>query len=367
MGPRVPGRHRPDHRRSARRGGLDRHLPALRRGHGHHRAGRPPTGMPRLARGAHRGTCLFERTVAERRSERTAARCSRWPSSTSPNSAAPAPQTSTSGQGGQVAGVRRSRSRARSSSWSIRAKRSRRCSKGCRARWAIAARWSRCTTRARRAARHRRPRTCPTPWSSRSKSRWARPKARWSSPCARAFRCASTMRAPSHACARTRSGLLLEMEISSFAVVPLRSSSEQFGLATWQGRDVPAVGVVILSKDEHDHRRRHRAPDAVRHPGRRGAGARQRRRAAQGLERAARGRKGVAVLDGQRVRRSGRPDRREQRHHPAEPARRDAVQSQFRRQRRQAPRDLDEQLPVHGRAQHQQARTERGRPIERET
>ena len=45
-------------------------------------------------------------------------------------------------------------------------------------------------------------------------------------------------------------GLLLEMEISSFAVVPLRSSSEQFGLATWQGRDVPAVGVVILSKDD---------------------------------------------------------------------------------------------------------------------
>src|SRR5438128_370923 len=44
--------------------------------------------------------------------------------------------------------------------------------------------------------------------------------------------------------------LLLEMEIASFAVVPLRSSSEQFGLATWQGRDVPAVGVVILSKDE---------------------------------------------------------------------------------------------------------------------
>src|SRR6202171_4322991 len=45
-------------------------------------------------------------------------------------------------------------------------------------------------------------------------------------------------------------GLLLEMEISSFVVVPLRSSSDQFGLATWQGRDVPAVGVVILSKDE---------------------------------------------------------------------------------------------------------------------
>src|SRR6266567_422152 len=45
-------------------------------------------------------------------------------------------------------------------------------------------------------------------------------------------------------------GLLLEMEISSCAVVPLRSSSEQFELATWQGRDVPAVGVVILSKDE---------------------------------------------------------------------------------------------------------------------
>src|SRR6266550_5605584 len=45
-------------------------------------------------------------------------------------------------------------------------------------------------------------------------------------------------------------GVLLEMEITSFAVVPLRSSSEQYGLATWQGRDVPAVGVVILSKDE---------------------------------------------------------------------------------------------------------------------
>src|SRR5205807_9406986 len=40
------------------------------------------------------------------------------------------------------------------------------------------------------------------------------------------------------------------MEISSFAVIPLRSTSEQFDLATWQGRDVPAVGVVILSKDE---------------------------------------------------------------------------------------------------------------------
>jgi nitrogen-specific signal transduction histidine kinase len=44
--------------------------------------------------------------------------------------------------------------------------------------------------------------------------------------------------------------LLLEMEFSSFAVVPLRSSSEQFGLATWEGRDVPAVGVVILNKGE---------------------------------------------------------------------------------------------------------------------
>src|ERR1700716_967200 len=32
-------------------------------------------------------------------------------------------------------------------------------------------------------------------------------------------------------------GLLLEMDITSFAVVPLRSSSEHFGLATWQGRD----------------------------------------------------------------------------------------------------------------------------------
>jgi signal transduction histidine kinase len=45
-------------------------------------------------------------------------------------------------------------------------------------------------------------------------------------------------------------GLLLEMEITSFAVVPLCSSSEQFELATWQGRDVPAVGVVILSKND---------------------------------------------------------------------------------------------------------------------
>jgi nitrogen-specific signal transduction histidine kinase len=45
-------------------------------------------------------------------------------------------------------------------------------------------------------------------------------------------------------------GLLLDMEISSFAVVPLRSDSGEFGLAAWQGRDVPAVGVVILSKDE---------------------------------------------------------------------------------------------------------------------
>ncbi len=45
-------------------------------------------------------------------------------------------------------------------------------------------------------------------------------------------------------------GLLLDMEIASFAVVPLRSDSGEFGLASWQGRDVPAVGVVILSKDE---------------------------------------------------------------------------------------------------------------------
>jgi signal transduction histidine kinase len=44
--------------------------------------------------------------------------------------------------------------------------------------------------------------------------------------------------------------LLLEMEFSSFAVLPLQSSSEQFGLASWQGRDVPAVGVAILSKNE---------------------------------------------------------------------------------------------------------------------
>jgi GAF domain-containing protein len=44
--------------------------------------------------------------------------------------------------------------------------------------------------------------------------------------------------------------LLLEMDFSSFAVVPLRSSSGQFGLATWQGRDVPSVGVIILSKSE---------------------------------------------------------------------------------------------------------------------
>jgi signal transduction histidine kinase len=44
--------------------------------------------------------------------------------------------------------------------------------------------------------------------------------------------------------------LLLEMEISSFVVIPLRSTSEPFGLATWRGRDVQAIGVVILSKDE---------------------------------------------------------------------------------------------------------------------
>jgi len=45
-------------------------------------------------------------------------------------------------------------------------------------------------------------------------------------------------------------GLLRELEITSFAVVPLRSTADQFGLASWQGRDVPAVGVVILSKAE---------------------------------------------------------------------------------------------------------------------
>jgi signal transduction histidine kinase len=44
--------------------------------------------------------------------------------------------------------------------------------------------------------------------------------------------------------------LLLEMEFSSFAVVPLRSNAEPFDLATWQGRDVPSVGVAILSKTE---------------------------------------------------------------------------------------------------------------------
>jgi nitrogen-specific signal transduction histidine kinase len=46
-------------------------------------------------------------------------------------------------------------------------------------------------------------------------------------------------------------GLLLEMEITSFVVAPLRSTaSAQIGLANWQGHDVPAVGVVVLSKDE---------------------------------------------------------------------------------------------------------------------
>ena len=45
-------------------------------------------------------------------------------------------------------------------------------------------------------------------------------------------------------------GLLLEMEITSFVVAPLRSTaSAQIGLANWQGQDVPAVGVVVLSKD----------------------------------------------------------------------------------------------------------------------
>lgn len=46
-------------------------------------------------------------------------------------------------------------------------------------------------------------------------------------------------------------GLLLEMEITSFVVAPLRSTAKaEFGLANWQGRDVPAVGVVVLSKDD---------------------------------------------------------------------------------------------------------------------
>lgn len=45
-------------------------------------------------------------------------------------------------------------------------------------------------------------------------------------------------------------GQLLEMEMASCVVVPLRGTSERFGLATWQGRDVPSVGIVILSKDE---------------------------------------------------------------------------------------------------------------------
>jgi signal transduction histidine kinase len=44
--------------------------------------------------------------------------------------------------------------------------------------------------------------------------------------------------------------LLLEMEFTSFAVVPLRSTSEPFDLATWQGKDVPSVGVAILNKSE---------------------------------------------------------------------------------------------------------------------
>jgi len=44
--------------------------------------------------------------------------------------------------------------------------------------------------------------------------------------------------------------LLLEMEFSSFAVVPLRSNTEPFDLAMWQGRDVPSIGVAILNKNE---------------------------------------------------------------------------------------------------------------------
>jgi nitrogen-specific signal transduction histidine kinase len=44
--------------------------------------------------------------------------------------------------------------------------------------------------------------------------------------------------------------LLLEMEFTSFAVVPLPSESPQSGLASFQGRDVPSVGVIILSKNE---------------------------------------------------------------------------------------------------------------------
>jgi nitrogen-specific signal transduction histidine kinase len=46
-------------------------------------------------------------------------------------------------------------------------------------------------------------------------------------------------------------GLLVEMEITAFVVAPLRSTaSAQIGLANWQGHDVPAVGVVVLSKDQ---------------------------------------------------------------------------------------------------------------------
>ena len=43
-------------------------------------------------------------------------------------------------------------------------------------------------------------------------------------------------------------GLLVEMEMTRFVAAPLRSTPEQFGLANWQGREVPAVGVVLLSK-----------------------------------------------------------------------------------------------------------------------
>jgi signal transduction histidine kinase len=55
-------------------------------------------------------------------------------------------------------------------------------------------------------------------------------------------------------------GLFIEMDMTSFVVAPLRSSFEpptvsssgtqRLSTATWQGREVSAVGVVVLSKDE---------------------------------------------------------------------------------------------------------------------
>ena len=216
---------------------------------------------------------------------------------------------------------RRSPSRARSSNWSIRARRSRRCSRACRARSATPRRRRAVRPGARRAARGRRPER------ARAHGRIDRGPARrrstthWSSPCAKACRSASTTYAHAQStCARHARACSWTWRSRSFAVVPLRSTSEQVGLASWQGRDVPAVGVVLLSKEEpiSDADIERLMPFAT------SAGAAL--VAASDVERLKDSSEQHAVekewlfwmVNG--VRRSGRPDRRQQRHHPAEHA-----------------------------------------------